>query len=402
MTRWGGALALGAGVTAAAFAFGSPPLGLMGIGLLLAGAGTRAWAGLAGSGAALAFRVASSPVTEGDRVRLSVVARRDSGVPVGSVVVAGTLGRLGPLELRLRGSGREASGELQLGSVPRGVYRLDEPRVVLGDFLGLTAVSPRVRLESDTLVARPRLAQLDALFSDAGRFSGDGRRLLLRRSAGFDFHSVREYEQGESLRRVHWPTSARRGQLMVKELEDRTRDGVVVLLDCDPRGVAGEPPDSSFDVSVRAAGSLLAAHAGRGRAATLVTTGSDRSALQVRLGEGDLDAALVVLAAAEPDAAAPVSRALAGGSTAASRAGELMVVTAMLDTRTTTALLDAGQRQLVSVVWVDAPSYVGRPTRVNPHALRLAAAGVPVAAVRRGDDLAVALGSHGREAAVGG
>ena len=38
-----------------------------------------------------------------------------------------------------------------------------------------------------------------------GARSHDGRRLLLRRPAGFDLHSVREYEQGESLRKVHWP-----------------------------------------------------------------------------------------------------------------------------------------------------------------------------------------------------
>ena len=45
--------------------------------------------------------------------------------------------------------------------------------------------------------------RVDGLFSDAGRAAGDGRKILLRRTAGFDFHSVREYEQGESLRRVH-------------------------------------------------------------------------------------------------------------------------------------------------------------------------------------------------------
>ena len=53
--------------------------------------------------------------------------------------------------------------------------------------------------------------------------------------------------------------SARRGALMVKELEDSPRDEVAVLLDGDPAGVTGSPPDSSFDVAVRAAGSILRA-----------------------------------------------------------------------------------------------------------------------------------------------
>jgi len=107
------------------------------------------------------------------------------------------------------------------------------------------SVSPTVVCDPATLTVRPRLVALDGLFSDAGRQGGAGRRVLLRRTAGFDLHSVREYEQGESLRRVHWPTSARRGQLMVKELEDAAQDGVVVVLDCDPTGAVGRPPDPS-------------------------------------------------------------------------------------------------------------------------------------------------------------
>ena len=47
----------------------------------------------------------------------------------------------------------------------------------------------------------PRLVALDRLFSESGAHAQDGRRLLLRRPSGFDLHSVREYEQGESLGR---------------------------------------------------------------------------------------------------------------------------------------------------------------------------------------------------------
>jgi hypothetical protein len=45
------------------------------------------------------------------------------------------------------------------------------------------------------------------------------------------------------------------------------------------------------------------------------------------------------------------------------------------------------------VVWIDAPSFVGRPTRIEPELLRLQAAGVAVAVVRRGDSLAAVLGA---------
>jgi uncharacterized protein (DUF58 family) len=318
------------------------------------------------------------------------------------VVVQSTVGRLGASECRLRGHGRRAAGSLDLGNLSRGNHPLTDNRLVIGDFLGLESVVQPFDAAGFAVVVYPRLVSLEGLFSDAGTFGIDGRRLLLRRPAGFDFHSVREYERGESLRRVHWPTTARRGQLMVKELEDTPRDAVVVLLDCDLTGAAGAPPESSFDAAVRAAGSVLLAYAMRGRTATLATTGRNGVAVHVRSTDGDFAGALGVLAAAEPDALYGLARALDREQTPVARAGELVVVTATVEPAAVAALLGVATRRRVSVVWIDAPSFVSRPTRAAPGMLRLAAAGVPVAVVRRGDDLAVALDRPRTEAVARG
>ena len=393
MRRWGSALALAVAVTGAAVAFGSRPLGVVGVGLLLASGLTRAWAGLVRSAVTVVIAVEPAPALEGDRVAIAIEARRSSRVPVGTAVLHGVLGGLGRREWRLRGHGRVLSAVIDLGPLPRGCFALTDERLVLGDFLGFESVTPPAAFPATTVVVHPRLVALDGLFSGAGTVGGDGRRLLLRRTAGFDFHSVREYEQGESLRRVHWPTSARRGQLMVKELEDSPRDSVVVLLDCDPVGAAGEPPDSSFDAAVRAAGSILQLYARRGRTATLVTTGSDRRLVSVRAGESDFDAAMTVLAATEADARHGLARSLNVDHAPIARSGELVVVTAVLEPAAVASLLGLGARRLVSVVWIDAPSWADRPTRATPGVLRLSASGIPVAVVRRGDDLAAALGA---------
>ena len=377
-------------MTIAAVVFGSRPLGVAGVGLLLAAGLTRTWIGFVRGPVSVRYAWTPQPATEGERVRLGVVARRASRMPVGSIVVRGRLGRLGPHECRLRGHRRRASGVVDLGRLPRGRFVLSDVRLDLGDHLGLHATSTPVEV-AGAVVVHPRIVQLHALFSDAGRFGGDGRRVLLRRAVGFDFHSVREYEQGESLRRVHWPTTAKRGQLMVKELEDSPRDAVVVLLDCDPAGAAGEPPGSSFDEAVRAAGSLLDAYARRGREVTLVTTGRERALVRIRARDPDRRAALDVLAAAEPDALHSLAHTLGHGQPPGLEAGELAVVTGYLDPPTAARLIGAAQQRLVSVVWIDAPSYVGRPTRASPGLLRLASAGIPTAVVRRGDDLASAL-----------
>ncbi len=397
MTIRRGGLALGAIALVAAVASGSRALGVVGVGFLLAAGVSWLWTWLADGPVTVTETVTPAPATEGDRVRVGIEVRRYSRTPLGSMTVRLAVGRFGERTCRLRGQGRLATGEIDLGPLPRGVFALFGTEVVLGDLLGLVTLTPRVACDPATVVVRPRLAALDGLFSDAGRAVGDGRRILLRRAAGFDFHSVREYEQGESLRRVHWPTSARRGQLMVKELEDTAHDGVVVILDCDPRCAVGAPPESSFDVAVRVAGSLLHAHAVRGRVATLVSTGSTRPVVSVRSATADFDAAVSVLAAAELDAREGLGRFLAADHPWAS-SGELAVVTATTDPAAFAGVLALATRRLVSIVWIDAASFASRPTRAEPGLLRLAAHGIPTAVVRRGDDLAAVLSARSLEA----
>lgn len=211
--------------------------------------------------------------------------------------------------------------------------------------------------------------------------------MLLRRRAGFDFHSVREYEHGESLRKVHWPTTARRGQLMVKEVEDAPRDEIAVVLDADAAAVAG----TSFDVQVRAAGSILRTHAARGRRAVLSLNASQPVSVRVSSLDNDWQAAFELLAAVEAEPVRPVVELVSRESPAA-RALELVLVTARLSPALGTKLVQRAQSNHgVSVVWVDAPSFAGRPTRVEPELLRLQLAGIPVAVVRAGEDLAAAL-----------
>ena len=236
-------LALGAIALTAAVASGSRALGVVGVGFLLAAGVSWLWVWLVDGPVTVTETVTPAPATEGHRVRVGIEVRRYSRTPLGSMTVRLSVGRLGERTCRPRGQGRLATGEIDLGRLPRGVFTLSGTEVVLGDLLGLVTVTPRVACDPVTVVVRPKLTALDGLFSDAGRALGDGRRVLLRRAAGFDFHSVREYEQGESLRRVHWPTSARRGQLMDKELDDTAHDGVVVILDCDPRCAVGTPPE---------------------------------------------------------------------------------------------------------------------------------------------------------------
>ena len=218
-----------------------------------------------------------------------------------------------------------------------------------------------------------------------------GGRVLLRRTAGYDLHSVREYEQGESLRKVHWRTTARRGTLMVKELEDMPHDEVAVLLDAheqargrrvlrragpcgglDPaRARAARPPLAAHDHVVSAGveprGVVRRRVAGRARAAR--DGGADRH----RAGRALPRPRCARLRLRRPSSSSSRARSTPGWSDA--------------------LLQRAFARRPTALVLVEAASFgpeEAAPAR-DPALLRLHAAGVPVATVRKGDDLAAKL-----------
>ena len=399
MTRRGVlTLLLGVVTYVVAWLFGAKALYPVATGLVLAPLAARTWVRLAAAPIELRRRTGRGllggvgrhgTLVEGEDVWITLEARPQSRVPPPAIVVTEQIARLGERETPLRRAGAVYRGTYVLEHVPRGRYLIEDARATIEDPFGLARVEVDLAT-GGALLVYPRLVALDRLFSESGAHAQDGRRLLLRRPAGFDLHSVREYEQGESLRKVHWRTTARRGQLMVKELEDAPRDEIAVLLDADASAVSGE----SFDVQVRAAGSILRAHAAHGRRAVLAINSAARPSARVSSLDGEWLTALGLLAAAQPDGTHPVVELLGRESGPASRALETVVVTARLSGALATKLIQrALAAQGVSVVWIDVPSFAGRPTKVEPELLRLQAAGVAVAVLRRGDSLAAVLGA---------
>src|SRR5437899_577143 len=298
--------ALGFVVYVVAWAFGSRPLYPVATGLLLVVGVAWAWVRLSDRPFRVEHGWGDREHVEGDDV--SVVAELGSTGTVrpASVTLSERVGRLGNQRHVLRRIGRRFRVRYVLERVPRGRYVFQEVHAELADPFGLEQAIVHLPAPGALLVY-PRLARLGPLFTESGTRSHDGQRLLLRRHSGFELHSVREYEQGESLRRVHWPSTARRGQLMVKELEDSPRDEIAVLLDADAKTVVGE----SFETQVRAAGSILDAYVRRGRRGVLVLNSERREVQHVHSPAADWRRALELLAAVEATGHTPVARLLA-------------------------------------------------------------------------------------------
>ena len=400
--RW--ILALGGGIYLAAWALGSKTLYPVALGLVLAVVAAALWVRFLKRPMTLRRRPAGQDRFAGDDVGVHLELDTEGFVPSGTLLLRERIARLGDRETPLLRRHGRLRGRYLLRRVPRGRYPIEQTEIVIEDPFGLERTAVQLPAGASILVY-PRLVDVDRLFSETGSRTPEGRRLLLRRPSGFDLHSVRDYQQGESLRRVHWPTTAKRGQLMVKELEDSPRDETAVLLDADASVVVGKAPDTSFELAVRAAGSIVKSHASRGRRAALAVNGARPVYQRVHSFDGDWHRALEILAAVEPDGHAPVANMLAdeGGPTA--RAIELTVVTSSLSPRLVERLAHrALAHHGASLVYVDPASFTDEPRDLALDAgaqiLRLERAGVPVLILRRGDDLAAAL-SAGELRAVG-
>jgi uncharacterized protein (DUF58 family) len=393
-------LGLGLVVYLAALVFGSRPLYPVAAGLVLAVALAVGWVRLSLRRAEVQRQGAGRDVVEGEDVRIDLVFRRTSLLPPPTLVARESLGSLGERTVELVPvQPRRYAGGYELTQVPRGRYPFETVHLSVEDPFGLAESCLDVR-EPQALVVYPRLTVIERLFSEGGSRLNDGRRLLLRRPSGFELHSVRDYEQGESLRRVHWRSTARRGHLMVKELEDAPRDEIAVLLDGDAGTVAGEPPESTFDVAVRAAGSILLTQVHHGRRCVLTVNSAARETQTIASEGDDWRRALEVLAAAEPTARTPAFALLDAGGGAAARSLELVVVTARVDPPLVDRLVQrALSRRGVALVFVDPAGFAAAPPQPQPGLVRLQAAGIPVCVVHRGDELATALSAPQRAVA---
>lgn len=394
------ALLLAAGVYLAAWIFGSTALFPVAVGLALAVGFAVLW--VRASPLPEEMRRDSGPgqLTEGDDLRARIEVVFGPGVRPPDVRLVQQIGRLGPQSVPLEYTHGRAWGRQVLASLPRGRYTLSETRVVVEDPFGLAREERPVE-DQGALVVYPKLVELDRLFSESGSMSAGGAagRLLVRRPAGVELHSVREYQEGESLRAVHWPSTAKRARLMVKDLEDAPRDDLVVVLDAQ----AGTAVGASFDTQVRAAGSILQLYARRGRRASLVVTSTPQRVQRVRSHEGDWRLALELLAEAEPTGRDSLASALREDGSALAQTSDLVVVTARADPALADTLLRLSLGRRRTLVYVDAATFASSPSSASSAGraslLRLQAGGVAVAVLRRGDDLASVLGADVQEAA---
>jgi uncharacterized protein (DUF58 family) len=136
----------------------------------------------------------------------------------------------------------------------RGRYTLGPLSISITDPFGLAKVRIQTQPTND-LIVYPAVEELEAwTLGMQGAGAGESTVRHLFRSAA-EFYTMREYVTGDDLRRIHWPSVARTGQLMIRQDESTRRSMATIFLD-NRSSALGVSASVGFEKGVSVAASL--------------------------------------------------------------------------------------------------------------------------------------------------
>lgn len=297
--------------------------------------------------------------------------------------------------------------------VQRGVFRLGPLRVVAADPFGLFQAERRIDATSP-LVVYPFTATLADFPLPAGVLPGGEALRRRTHHVTTNAAAVRDYAPGDSLNRIHWPSTARKNRLIVKEFELDPLADIWIFLDAeravhvgehtlDEAGIEAGPqsgvppvaiPPTTEEYAVAAAASLAAHFLHHERSVGLAVHGRHPQLVHAGRGPRQLARILETLAVLEARGTLTFDRVLELYGNQLARGTAAILITPSPRESWVAAALSLAQRSVqVVVVLIDAASFGGRPG-AQAVAAQMALAAIPVYLIRLGDDLPAALGQR--------
>ena len=154
-----------------------------------------------------------------------------------------------------RGGARQTSYEITPSF--RGRYDVGPLRISVVDPFALARVRQTSSITS-TLLVHPPIEHLSL-----PRDSGEKRSISATSSRnptgtrGEDFYTLREYVEGDDLRKIHWPSTAKRDRYMIRQEETPWHTRATILLDDSAAVHDGAGRSSSFEKALAATASLI-------------------------------------------------------------------------------------------------------------------------------------------------
>jgi uncharacterized protein (DUF58 family) len=137
----------------------------------------------------------------------------------------------------------------------RGRYPIGPLSLRFADLFGLIELT-RSFTTAGALMVTPRVVPLGAMQLAGNRSGGGDSHARSIATSGEDDVTPREYRHGDDLRRVHWRSTARHGELMVRREEQPWQNSGVLFLDSRARAHRGDGPGSSLEWAITAAASI--------------------------------------------------------------------------------------------------------------------------------------------------
>jgi uncharacterized protein (DUF58 family) len=343
-------------------------------------------------------------IYEGEACDIAISVTSRSRLPKAFIGVRDTfpawLQPLGAAQLMIPSMLTRGSLELSyrvLGA-KRGAYRLGPIALSSTDPLGVFTTEKQVDAPQELIVYPVPVRVSPERLAGALAFGAESEQLSAAGS-GMEFYGIRDYQPGDALRRIHWPSTARLGHLHVIEFEESLGADMVIAVDLRRGTHAGAGRDSTLEIAIKAAASLAAYAVDNGMGAVVVAQDARRSYRVSARRPEELPALLEALARMEGDGETSVAAVMVRANDLVTGMSAVVLTAAPDDELVEAAIGWMRTRAQVVAVVLDAASYgeaAGAPIR-SPQpqsyvaAARLRAVDVRVETMRRGDDLERAL-----------
>jgi len=208
-------------------------------------------------------RLGSTAVHNGDTVQVTLSLYNPGPRPIRNLTITDEVEDLGVAHFEVAGVDADevVSATYRVMCRPRGIYRVGPSQAVSADPLGLAEL-PAPDGPVDNLIVYPTVENLTGFPIVRGQDpSMAASRPEHAQRGGEDFYTLREYQRGDDLRRIHWPSSAKTNRLMIRQLETPWQSRALVLLDV--RGSVYESADA-FETAVSGAASVVTHLVGSG------------------------------------------------------------------------------------------------------------------------------------------
>jgi len=287
----------------------------------------------------------------GDQMRITYTLRNGSRIPKPWLEVHNPTTLPGSLPGRAisLGGRSERSWLVRVPLDRRGHFRIEPLRIQTGDPFGFFEASATVG-QGVSVVVYPRLEPLPTWRLPAASLEGSHRSPVRTLQTTPLATSIRPYAPGDSMNRIHWRTTARLGEIQVKEFEvEQTADAWIVL-DLQRSVQVGVGQASTTEVAISAAASIAHKAIGENRAVGMTVNAARTAYLPADRGGRQHLKIMQLLAAVEADGTAPLLETLVATIGRLRRGMTAVVITASVDPGWVRALAALRARGVACVV----------------------------------------------------